>query len=97
MKFLTQHNGEVIALEYQDEDCQDGQVYQCEATYKGVTVTDLLIDQYDKFLRRCELNLAACLNSEADAAEQDRCQERYEAKKEVLRHYTAQLEQSGGY
>jgi hypothetical protein len=65
MQFQSKHNGEVISIEYNEIEAMgdDGLVYQCEVTYQGVNVTNLLGD-YEAFLMECQDHFKAYQESE---------------------------------
>ena len=79
MKFHTTHNNVVISIEYDETAAAfDGVVFECEVTYNGQDVTELLLNSYEGFLMECEQNLAAIAYAEHQNHAYDKGQDRYE-------------------
>jgi len=87
MKFNTTHNGAIIAIEFDDDFAadQDGTVCECEVTYNGQIVTELLLDQYEAFLMECEHRYAARQERKGRQNAEDAAISRYESRMEVMR------------
>ena len=80
MNFAYKHNGQVIDLEYDEDDAadQDGSVWSCKVTYQGKIVTKLLSDHEETFAEECAKHFERhCIEAKFEAG-MDRGQELYE-------------------